>query len=93
MESIFIKCRNFDGSTGLLLKVKTVKETRNKSVLNMRLHHVGLSRIIYSSRQMKYDIKENNNLYWLNKGPRYNTAQTLGLNSFITIMKLDKNGS
>ena len=42
---------------------------------------------------MKYDIKENNYYDWLNKGPRYNTAKMLGLNSFITIMKLDKNSS
>ena len=39
---------------------------------------------------MKYDIKENNHTDWLNKGPRYNTAKMLGLNYFITIMKLDR---
>ena len=34
---------------------------------------MGLSRIIYSNKQMKYEIKENNP-YWLNKGPWYNTT-------------------
>ena len=61
-----------------------------KFVLNKKLHHVGLYWIIYSSKQMKYDIKENNHPDWLNKVPRYNTAKMLGLNSFIKMMKLDK---
>ena len=90
MESIFIKCINCDISTGLLLKVKTVKEMGTKFVLNKKLHHVDFSWIISSRNQTKYDIKENNHPNWLNKGPRYNTAKMLGLNSFITIMKLDK---
>ena len=34
---------------------------------------------------MKYDIKENNHTDWLNKGPRYNTAKMLGLNTLMTI--------
>ena len=33
---------------------------------------MGLSWIIYSSNPMIYDIKENNNPDWLNKGPQYN---------------------
>ena len=48
-----------------------------------------LSWIIYSGKPMKYDIKENNHPGWLNKGPRYNTSKILGLNSFITIIKLE----
>ena len=64
-----------------------------KDVLNTRFHHVGFSWRIYSSKPMKYDIKENNNPDWLNKGPRYNIAKMLGLNSFIKIMKLVKNVS
>ena len=63
---------------------------RTKFVLNTKLHRVGLSWMIYSSKKIKYDIKENNNLDWLNKVPRYNTAKSLGLKSFIKIMKLDK---
>ena len=45
-----------------------------KFVLNTVLHHMGLYWIIYSSKQMIYDIKENNHPDWLNRGPRYNTA-------------------
>ena len=59
-------------------------------VLNTKLHHVGLSWIISSIKKMKYDIKENNHPDWLNKDPRYNTAKMLGLNSFITMIKLEK---
>ena len=51
---------------------------------------MGLSWINNPCKQMKCDIKENNHHGWLNKGPRYNTAKMLGLNSFITIIKLDK---
>ena len=61
-----------------------------KFVLNTKWHHVGLSWIISSSKQIKYDTKENNHPDWLNKGPWYNTAKMLGLNSFITITKLKK---
>ena len=42
---------------------------------------------------MKYDIKENKHPDWLNKGPQYITAKILGLSSFITMMKSEKNGS
>ena len=90
MEFIFIKRSNCDRSTGLLLKVKTVKETSSKFVLNTKWHHVGLSWMISSEKQMIYDIKENNHPDWLNKGPRYNTDKTLGLNYFITTTKLGK---
>ena len=54
---------------------------------------MGLSWIFYSSKQMKYDDKEDNRPGWLDKGTWYKTAKMLGLNSFIKIMKLDKNGS
>ena len=64
-----------------------------KFVLNEKFHHVGLSWIISSSNQIKYDTKENNHPDLLNKGPQYNTAKMLGLNSFIKTTKLDKNGS
>ena len=62
-----------------------------KFVLNKKWSHVGLYWIISSSKRIKFDIKENNHPDWLNKGPQYNTAKMLGLNSFITIMKFDRN--
>ena len=51
-----------------------------KFVLNEILHHVGMSWIISSNDEMKYEIDENNHQYWLNKGPCYNTAICLRLN-------------
>ena len=74
MESIAIKCSNFDRIAGLLLNTKIVKESINKIKKDTKLHRVGLSWIIYSSKHIKYYIKENNHLDWLNKGPRYNAA-------------------
>ena len=36
------------------------------------LHHVGMSWIISSNEEMKYDIDKINHQDWLNKGPWYN---------------------
>ena len=63
---------------------------RTKFLLNTKCHDVGLFWIISSSKKMINGIKENNHPDWLNKVPRYNTANILGLNSFITMMKLEK---
>ena len=54
-----------------------------KCVLSKVLHHVVLSSIIPSIKQMKYGIKENNHPDWLNKGPRYNTAICSNLNGTV----------
>ena len=43
-------------------------------MLNTVLHHVGLSWMIPSIKEMKYDIKENNDSDWFNKVPQYNKA-------------------
>ena len=49
-------------------------------VLNAISHHAGMSWIISSNEEMKYDMDENNNHQdWLNKGPWYNTAICLRL--------------
>ena len=42
-------------------------------VLNKILHHVGMSWIIFSNEEMKYEIDKINHPDWLNKGPWYNT--------------------
>ena len=44
-----------------------------KFVLNAILHHVGMSWIISSNNEMKYEIDKINHQDWLNKGPWYNT--------------------
>ena len=45
-----------------------------KFVLNTVLYRVGLSWIISSNKQIKYDIKENNRPDWFNKSLLYNTS-------------------
>ena len=46
----------------------------SKFLLNKILHHVGMSWIICSNKEMKYEIDKSNHPYWLNKGLWYKTA-------------------
>ena len=45
----------------------------NKFVLNAILHHVRMSWIVSSNKEMKYKNDKINHQYWFNKGPWYNT--------------------
>ena len=48
-------------------------EIITKFVLNAMLHHVCMSWIIRSNKEINYEINiESNHLYWSNKGPWYN---------------------
>ena len=49
-------------------------EMITKFVLNAILRHVGMSWIISSNKEMKYEMDKNNHQGWLNKGPWYNTS-------------------
>ena len=71
---IAIRCINYKKEIGLYLRNTTIEEMINKFVLNAILHHVGMSWIICSNKEMKYEIDEINHQDWLNKGPWYNTA-------------------
>ena len=73
VEIITIRCINCKKETGLYLINSTFEEIITKFVLNAILHHVGMSWIICSNKEMKYEIDEINHQYWLNKGPWYNT--------------------
>ena len=44
-----------------------------KFVLNAILRNVGMLWIIYSNKEILYEIDESNNPDWLNKVPWYNT--------------------
>ena len=46
----------------------------NKILLNKIFHYVVMLWIIWSNKEIKYEIDESNNQYRLNKGPWYNTA-------------------
>ena len=65
---------NFEKEKGLYLINSSFQEIITKFVLNEILHHVGMSWIICSNEEVKYEIDEINHPYWLNKGPWYNTA-------------------
>ena len=72
-DVIFIKCINCNKETGFYIRNSTIEEMITKFLLNSILHHVGMSWIICSNKEMKYEVDEINHLYWLNKFPWYNT--------------------
>ena len=49
------------------------KDIITSFVLNTLLHHVGMSQIMETHEQLKYDIYEHNQ-DWLTGGPWYNTS-------------------
>ena len=60
------------------------------------LHHVGMSWIISSNREMEYEMNETNHQDWLNKGPWYNRNICSKLHGsrfedFITQARTDQN--
>ena len=66
-----------------------------KFVLNTILHYVGMSWIISSNKEMKYEIDKSNHQDWLNKCPRYNTSICSRLHgsmfeNFITHARTDR---
>ena len=64
-------------------------------MLNEILHHVSMSWIISSNKEMKYDTNKNNHQDWLNKCPWYNTSICQKLHgsrfeNFITQARTDR---
>ena len=91
----FIRCINCKIETGLFLKNTPFGEMITKFVLNAILHHVSMSWIISSNKEMKYEIEKNNHQDWLNKGPWYNTSICLNFHGsifedFITHVRTDR---
>ena len=72
LDVIAIRYINFKKETGLYSQNSTFEEMITKFVLNAILHHVGMSWIISSNNEMKYEIDESNHRDWLNKYPWYN---------------------
>ena len=73
LDAISIRYINYKKETGSYIKNSTFEEMITEFVLNAVLHHVGLSWIISSNNEMKYEIDESNHQDWLNKSPWYNT--------------------
>ena len=96
LDVVSLKCINFKRETGLYSKINSwlFDEIITKFVLNAILYHVGMSWIIISNKEMKYDMDENNHQDWFNKGPWYNTSICLKLHGskfedFITQVRTD----
>ena len=66
-----------------------------KFLLNEILHHVGMSWIICTNKESKYEMDKINHTNWLNRGPWYNTDIYSRLNGsifedFITHERTDR---
>ena len=76
MDTVSLKCINCKIETGLNPENSftwVYDKIVTQFVLNSMLHHVGLSWIISSNKEMNYEINtERNHIDWLNKGPWYN---------------------
>ena len=59
LDAISIRCINCKKEKGLYVKNTTFDEMITKFVLNEILHHVGMSWIIRSNKEMKYEIDKN----------------------------------
>ena len=75
MDIIAISCINCGKETGLSMDImnKNSKYIITEFLLNTLLHHVGMSWIIETHKQLKYDTKKQN-LDWITGGPWYNTS-------------------
>ena len=71
LSVIAIRSINCKKETGLLLIDSTFEEMITKFGLNAILYHVGMSWIIRSNDEVKYEMDENNHQDCLNKGPCY----------------------
>ena len=72
MEALSINCINCKRETGLNSKTNFTwlyDEIFTKFLLNAMLHHVGMSWIISSNKEMEYEMNRTNHQDWLNKGP------------------------
>ena len=77
------------------MKNTTFDEIITKFVLNAILNYVCMSWIIFTNKEIKYEIGESNHQDWLNEGPWYNTSICLKLHGsmfedFITHKRTDR---
>ena len=78
LDVISINGIKYKKEKGLCLQNSTFEEMITQFVLNAILHHVGMSWIISSNNEMKYEIDESNHQYWLNKGTWYTQKYVQG---------------
>ena len=98
LDIVYLKCINCKGKICLDSKTSfswIFDEVITKFVLDVILHHVGMSWIISSNKEMEYGMDENNHQNWLNRGPWYNISLCLKLHGsrfkeFITQARTDR---
>ena len=77
LDVLYIMCINCKIETGLNSKTNftwVYDEIITKFVLNAMFHHVVMSWIIISNREMEYEMNKTNHQYWLSKGSWYDTS-------------------
>ena len=76
LDVVYLRCINCKRETGLDLRINSLlfDEIMTKFFLNAILHHVGMSWIISSNQEMKYEMDKNNHQDWLDKDTWYNTS-------------------
>ena len=77
LDVLSIKFINCKRETGLNSKTNftwVYDEIVTNFLLNAMLHHVGMSWIVISTREMEYEMNKTNHQDWLNKGPWYNIS-------------------
>ena len=74
VKIITVRCINCGKETGLSMNNMNTnyKDIITSFVLNTVLHHVGMSCIIETHEQLKYDM-DKHNPYWIKGDPWYNT--------------------
>ena len=69
LDVVSLRCIYCKRETCLFLNNNnSFDEMITKFLLNAILHHVGMTWIISSNKEMKYEMDKNNHQYWLNKG-------------------------
>ena len=94
METVAIRCRNCGKSTVISMNNMNTNynDTINKFVLNEMLHHIGMSWILETNQQLKYDI-DKYNPDWIKSSTWYNTyiCKQITRNSFCKLYGKFKN--
>ena len=95
LDVVSLRCVNYKIETGLFLKKIHLMKVITKFVLKAIFYYVGMSCIIISNKEMRYEMDKNNHQDWWNKFPCYNTSICLKLNGsrfedFITQARTDR---
>ena len=74
LKAVSIRCINCKKEIGLYLGTSALETMITELLFNAVLNHMGMLWIIWSNKEMLYEMDKINHPDWLNKGPGYNTA-------------------